>query len=651
MSLELISIGSSNSCSSNPCCATCQVEVQKIQCFLPHRGYGKFNCDGTAIDFVESDGTEENPVKYLTYKTRGPAIIGGTCGGNATNKKDVTQTWTIDPYYGGVGGNNFTCYNGDEGVFSLCDTSVANVDSCSNTQRVYSCGQATSQEKTNYCIDEEDFEKTWTESLENSYSLDDVAQNVDSALSSFGFSNPIGTRGIVQFGTNGNKVLRWLSLAGGVSDTVEAKYERGAGGVYKEKSRIKFLQELTVTIITELDTGSVSTQEITFEKGQVYDLDPPNTPGRVYVILPATCSIGTSASTSCSGNITTKTNNNNNCTYFTAPDCELYNTKTTTIEYERNSNFNFDGGDMGTLLTFSSETNADWTFTDTACPATSMFEGSNVYKETGTERCIGASLGADPCYTDSIDNTVTATPEGITCSNEPDPFWCKWNADEERYRGPLYGYSCENCEKNITETEGGGVYNFTSTPSIEASVIICTYSESANYDSPGEFISGGEGATYDFVDNFELNGTKITTFSNSELDSEDSNVDTETCALGSNECQSCDNCSSWYITHNFESKKTSTVSVEASFIAPEVEEGEDPKDYRTYVQTIIRKDNTSNSKCANVILTSTTETYENSSTGGEIIINAGTISLPVEKDTSNCLIHVSAITFEVKSNE
>jgi hypothetical protein len=647
MSLELINIGSANSCGSNPCC--CSFEVQTVGAFLPHRGYGKFNCDGDGIDFAESGGTEENPIKYLTYKTRGPAVVGGTCGGNATNKKDVTQTWTIDPYYGGVGDNNFTCYNGDEGVFSLCDTSIAEITSCSNTERVYTCGEATEQEKTDYCIEDENFEKTWTESLEDSYSLDDVSSNVSSALSSVGFSNPKGTFGSVQFGTNDDKVLQWSP--GGASP--ESQYQRGIGGVYKQKTRIKFIATGTFKKITELDSGSVSEEEIEVTANQVITIEPPSEPGRIYINPSCTTSfLSTNITSSCAGNVTTKTNNNNNCTFFTAPDCELYNTKTTTIQYERTSNYNFDGGDLGTFVTSSSETNADWTFTDTACPATSTVEGSNVYKETGTERCIGASLGADPCYTDSIDNTVTATPEGITCSYEPDPFFCKWSPDEELYRGPLYGYSCENCEKNITETEWNGVYNFTSTPSIEGSVIICTYSESANYDSPGEFISGGEGATFDFVDNFELNGTKITTFSNTELDSDDPNVETETCILGDEGCTSCNNCSSWYITHNFESKKTATISFETSFEAPDVGtniEGaaNPPKNYITYVQTITRKDNTSNNKCANVIFTANTSTYNNSSSGGSVQINVPSVNLDVDKDESNCLIHYAAITFEV----
>jgi hypothetical protein len=652
MSLELINIGSPNSCGSNPCCGSCTVEVQRIQCFLPHRGYGKFNCDGTAIDFEKSDGTEENPVKYLTYKTRGPAIIGGTCGGAATNKKDVTQTWTIDPYYGGVGGNNFTCYNGDEGVFSLCDTSIAEVTSCSNTERVYSCGQATSQEKINYC-DEEDFEKTWTESVENSYSLDDVAQNVDSALSFFGFSNPKGTKGVVEFGTDGNKVLRWSADA---SRTVYGKYERGVGGVYKEKSRIKFLQELTVTIITELDTGSVSTQEITFEKGQVYNLEPPNTPGRTYFEVPSSsCFIGTGASTSCSGNITTKTKNNNNCTYFTGPDCELYNTRIETINgnYSQTSDGFLgstceicNGSDNEPYPAAGSRTESfAITHQYKACPSTDSCEGSkniNIYSNTiDSTTTAGDTLIYNCIDCDNCSTTFNGSP------TSPPPIFilpsiyknCDETTSQPIYRNSLSDYVLYS-----------RVINFTKTITQNSVTQINTIQDWDYVDNDPDH--GGPSEPTDII-NAEGGGsiTLSTVWSNTELDSDDPNVETETCILGDEGCTSCNNCSSWYITHNFESKQTATVSVQASFTAPEVEEGEDPKNYRTYVQTIVRKDDTSNSKCANIILTSTTQVYENSSSGGEIIIEAGTIPLPVEEDTSNCLIYVSAITFEVKPNE
>jgi hypothetical protein len=618
-------------------CGCCFADIQTISASLYHVGYTAFNCGG---------GSPNTDTKYLQFKKQGIGTV-TACGGFSANKKNLTQTWTVDPF------TNTTCYNGDTGTISyLCGE--AEISNCTATQKTYNCGSATEQEKTDFCI-EGDFQKSLTESLEDEYTLDDVSDNVDSALSAVGFSNPKASFGTVNFGTGGNKVLAWSANSG----TPESRFtyllnNQGVrDGVYKQKARVKFLRDGALTKITELENGTITKETIEVTKDQIITLNPPDEPGKIYFIpYCSTKYIDTNVKTSCSGTLTTKTNNNQNCTFFTGPDCELYNTKTTTIQYKRNSNYNFDGGDLGTFVTSSSETNANWIFTDTACPATSTVGGSNVYKETGTERCIGASLGADPCYSDSIDNTVTATPKGITCSYEPDPFFCKWGADEELYRGPLYGYSCDNCEKNITKTEWNGVYNFTSTPSIEGSVIICTYSESANYDSPGEFISGGEGKTFDLVDNFELNGTKITTFSNTELDSKNSNIKTETCVLGANNCQSCNNCASWYVTHNQDIKRTATVSIEASFTALEVGKNNQgnpnpPKNYITFVQTVRRKNDTSNPECLNIQLTQNVSTYNNTSSGGNVKITVPSITLNSEKDTSDCLTHVSAVTFEV----
>lgn len=645
MSLELISVGNGNSCGSNPCC--CRFEVQTISAFLPHRGYGKFNCDGGAIDFTESGGTEENPVKYLTYKTNGPGIVGGTCGGSASNKKDITQTWTIDPYYGGIGGNNFTCYEGDEGVFSLCNTSFATVTSCSPTQRVYSCGNATTQEKENYCIDtEEPFEKKWTESLENSYSLDDVASNVDSALSSIDFTNPHGTFGSVQFGTNGSKVLAWN--AGGAS--AEARYQRGVGGVYKQKARIKFLSAGTFKKITELDSGSPIEEEIQVDPNQVIILEPPEEPGRIYIIPScATSFISTNISTTCNGTLTTKTNTNTNCTYFTGPDCKLYNTRIESIDGNYSATANgflgstctkCNGSDNEPYPAAGSRTESiSINHTYNACPSTEECEGSknitissNTIDSTTTngDTLIYNCTDCDNCETTFNGSPTTPSPTFILPQNYTN---CDKTTSEPIYRNNLSNYILYTRVINFTKNVGPNL--ITQINTIQDWNYTDSSPDHGGPSEPTDIINANGGGSI----------TLTTTWENTELDSDNLNV--ETCTLGSENCQSCDNCASWYVTHNFESKKTATVSVQVSFTAPEVGENEPPKQYITYVQKITRKDNTSNSECGDSILSSSTQTYNNTSSGGEVLINAGSVSLPVSKDESNCLVHVSAITFEV----
>jgi hypothetical protein len=668
MSLELISIGSSPSCGSIPCC--CTFEVQTIGAFLPHRGYGKFNCDGSSIDFAESDGTTENPIKYLVYKTSGPAIVGGTCGGSAINKKDITQTWTIDPFYGGVGENNFTCYNGDEGVFSLCDPSVAEISSCSDTQRVYSCGGASEEEKEDFCIDDENFEKTWTESLENPYSLDDVASDVDSALSDVGFDNPKGTFGSIQFGTDNNKVLKWST--GGAFP--EAKYQRGVGGVYKQKSKIKFLAPGSFKKITELDSGGVTEEELQVTEDQVITIDPPDEPGRIYISpVCAGSYLPTSISTSCDGTVSTKTLNiNENCTFFTGPDCELYNTKTTVVDYERTL-FATDSGypeesqfesqedittiNRTTIEKISSETNC---YTETT-------EGIARYDSTLNfgECCDPDSGDLIPTVYTSFINLDIGNPENLTCRdyqfNNPDEIIytgedCNFDVDSTLL--PAYVECSKNCDStrtieynssgDPTRIDGNGTLTINNNISVESNEVICSvnFSDYLVGELPGNIQE----------DTIETSAVITTTFSNTEIDEEDPGVETETCILGNNNCQPCNNCSSWYVSHNIDIKTAASVGFSASFSAPNVgldENGQPnpPKEYITYIQTITRKDNTANSKCANRTFTESTNSYNNTSSGGEVTINIPPINLNVNKNESNCLIHVSAITFEVKSNE
>jgi hypothetical protein len=697
-------------------CGCCFADIQTISASLSHVGYTAFNC---------GEDNSDTDTKYLQLKKEGIGTV-NACGGFSAKKKNLTQTWAIDPFTG------TTCYNGDEGTISyLC----GETPNCTATQKTYNCGAITEQEQGAFCT-EENFEKTLTESLSVPYTLDDVAGNVDSALSTFNFNNPKGTFGVVKFGTNGNKVLQWS--AGGAS--AEARYQRGVGGVYKQKTRIKILNDSVLTKITELETGEVTEETIEVTKNQIIILDPPSEPGKTYFIpYCSTKFISTNVETSSSGTVTTKTNTNeNNCTYFTGPDCKQYDTRTQTVtasSSESSSITNTNSSTTSTTTVINESSSYNENTTESIGKHVQEDEPAACYKRetitsssaTYTNQTSQSGLEGHSSYSSQSNSSSTLQEDGdllildTKCSGS---VVKEVSFDGSRQSSGSYvsggGFSASSSQSKTVTTTGS--YNpdcsLTQTVSQDGtSSSSGTDTEFPYFSSCQSEISGDENAEWsgtaevmsgdDFPETIDVDEpcgeydtseptvwtgagcafgcgneecittTNTTIGSNTVICSYSSSCSTETEAGTSSTEQSStytqefsntageegegwlvssspneSNCASWYITHNFESRRTATVSVEASFQAPNVgidSQGNPnpPKNYITYVQTIRRKDNTSNSKCPNIQFIQNVSTYNKTSSGGEVKIPVPPITLDSEKDVSDCLVHVSAITFEV----
>lgn len=606
-------------------CGCCFADIQTISASLYHVGHTKFNCVG---------GPTDTDVKYLKLQKQGIGTV-TACGEWSVNKKNLTQTWTIDPFTG------TNCYNGDTGTISyLCGT----LDSCTATQKNYKCGSVTGGEKENFCT-EENFEKTAQESLSNPYTIDDVANNVDTAINAFNFSNPKGTFGTVQFGTNGNKVLQW-SASGGTPEsrfTYLLDNQGNRNGVYKQKSRVKILKDGFLTKITELESGEITEEAIEVTKNQIIILDPPSEPGKIYFIpYCSTKYLNTNVKTSCSGGLTTKTDTNN-CTYFTGPDCKLYNTRIETIQGSYDESYK---GFLDKVNDQPFPANGyhkeTWNLNHKyeACPSTNQCQGSKKVETFSSN--IDTSIGGD---TYLVNCTNCYECEGTL--NGQNLFPGNW----PKFALPAIYTNCDQTTSEpICNLGAGGtcktvltnkITNYTKNIS-ENSITQVNTIQNWNYTNddpshsgpswPSDVINGNGGGSI----------TLKTTFSNNSQE----NWKTETSS-------NCNSCGSWYVTHNFESKRTATVSMEASFQAPDVGKNSQgnpnpPKNYITYVQRVRREDDTSKQDCLEVTYVSDIITHNSTSSGGEVKVPVPSVTLKSEKDLSDCLVHVSAITFEVE---
>jgi hypothetical protein len=653
-------------------CGCCFADIQTISASLYHVGYTAFNCGG---------GNPNTDTKYLQLKKQGIGTV-NACGGWNTNKKNLTQTWTVDRFTGARTPNGgltwSTCYDGDEGNVSyLCGT----LDSCTATEKNYKCPKVTANEQADFCT-EEDFEKTAKESLTNEYTLDDVSDDVDSVLSEVGFSHPKATFGTIKFGTGGNKVLEWNANSG----TPESRFtyllnNQGVrDGVYKQKSRVKILKDGVLTKITELEESDEIIEEtIQVTKDQIIILDPPDEPGKIYFIpYCSTKYLNTNIKTSCSGSLTTKTVPPANCPldYWTGPDCKNYNTRTEVGTAEAKGSDNRDcsgGGDIETLdwtynskFTYSKEEIIDPSFpncykkTETStgnCETDYTFYVSyktgNLKGEPGD--CV--SSGEGKCTTTVTDGVYTAnsTNSSTHGSDISDGGFCLLVADSQCGKEEcsdsdteiccsIVGFNGGSCDGTVSEpfftgpTSAQPFYNSTGSTTSTTKITIGenSYTKSFNQNSSGSDDGCSRPVSYNETSEFSI------TFSNSSNNS----WKTETSS-------NCNSCGSWYVTHNSDVKRTATVSIEASFTAPDVGKNNQgnpnpPKNYITYVQRVRREDDTSKQDCLGVTYVSDIITHNSTSSGGEVKVPVPSVTLKSEKDISDCLVHVSAITFEVE---
>jgi hypothetical protein len=234
------------------CACCCYAEVRSVTASLSHVGYLPFTCEGS-----EPPPTD---TRYLKYRASGDACI--DCG-VALKHQNVTQEWEVDPFTG------LTCYNGPESnIVSIgCDE----LQNCSATQKSYSC--AFEGEPNNLCYPTQGGSINWTESLQDSYTIEDVASNVDTVLGRIDpYGNegmPAGTRGSVVNGTN-SSILTWVNECA----LNRAEYISGAGGVTKTKLFVKFTKDTQYTLTQS--NGSVQTLNAT--EGQEIIVETPSEP-------------------------------------------------------------------------------------------------------------------------------------------------------------------------------------------------------------------------------------------------------------------------------------------------------------------------------------------------------------------------------------
>lgn len=294
------------------CCDNCYIEVRSVTASLSHVGYLPFSCEDSSPPPADT--------RYLKYRASGDGYI-EACG-VAPQNQTVTQEWTIDPFTG------LTCYNGPESdiVSSGCST----LQSCSSTQKSYAC--SFEGDPNDPCAPAAGGSINWAESLQDSYTIEDVASNVDTMLGRINpYGNdgmPAGTRGSVINGTNGS-ILTW------VNDCAlnRAEYTLGSGGVTKTKLFVKFSKYTQYTIATS--NGSVQT--LNAQEGQEITVDPPTTPNTWTEITIANktklgCCNSAIANIAHTGQTTDSTFQVDYSqetwppTPFTGPDCKKYST-------------------------------------------------------------------------------------------------------------------------------------------------------------------------------------------------------------------------------------------------------------------------------------------------------------------------------------
>jgi hypothetical protein len=290
------------------CCDGCGLEVRSVTASLSHVGYLPFPCEGS-----EPPPTD---TRYLKYRASGDGYI-EACG-VAPQHQNVTQEWEVDPFTG------LTCYNGPES--DIVSSGCSELQNCSATQKSYSC--AFEGDPNDPCAPMEGGSVNWTESLQDSYTIEDVASNVDTVLGRINpYGNdgmPAGTRGSVVNGTNGS-ILTWVNECA----LNRAEYISGAGGVTKTKLFVKFTKDTQYTLTQS--NGSVQT--LTATEGQQIIVETPseqNTWTDIAIVnkTKVGCCNSSIGATTHTGEATDASRPWWN-RYFVGPDCKPYSKVTT----------------------------------------------------------------------------------------------------------------------------------------------------------------------------------------------------------------------------------------------------------------------------------------------------------------------------------
>jgi len=400
------------------CACCCYAEVRSVTASLSHVGYLPFTCEG--------ESPPNTNTRYLKYRASGDGYL-EACG-LAPRNLTVTQEWTVDPFTG------LTCYNGP--CSDIVSNGCSELQNCSATRKSYSCAF-------------EGGSINWTESLQDSYTIENVASNVDTVLGRINpYGNdgmPAGTRGSVINGTNGS-ILTW------VNDCAlnRAEYTSGSGGVTKTKLFVKFTKATQYTLTQS--NGSVQTLEATV--GQEITVDPPTEPntwtdiaivnktkvGCCNSSIGATTHIG---QTTDSTFVPDEESPSPLLTPLTGPDCKKYLTVTT----HNSSNRLCGASDGGYSASYSNDTNLSTTSTITQNGIITTDSSSNnvSYNHSITANAI---FGDEQIQLiESVSSFVNTTSSNGESSCDGSNTVTASLGDEP----PFYEYTCNPCtDSNCT---------------------------------------------------------------------------------------------------------------------------------------------------------------------------------------------------------
>lgn len=480
------------------CACCCYLEVRSVTASLSHVGYLPFTC--------EDEDPPDTDTRYLKYRASGDGYL-EACG-VAPQHQNVTQEWTVDPFTG------LTCYNGPESdiVSSGCDE----LQNCSATQKSYSC--AFEGDPNNPC---RGGPHSWEESLQDSYTIEDVASNVDTVLGRINpYGNdgmPAGTRGSVINGTNGS-ILTW------VNDCAlnRAEYTSGSGGVTKTKLFVKFTKATQYTLTQS--NGSVQT--LTATVGQEITVDPPSEPNTwTNIAIVNKTKVGC-----CNSSIgaTTHTGQTTDSTFqvdysqetwpptpFTGPDCKKYLTIHTTTSNTSNGT----GSSTGTetwLGGSNTQISSDYVFSENNQQSGTLNAGqaptsstTNSYQSTRNSSVesqtyvTGSDEAGTPYKSNEYSYSATCTSEYVS----PNPATSQTEYtqqttvfDEEGNSYPYPEYSVTYEQTGVC-SNGGVIWG-----SVPSDLINCP---NYDWDDVSEWVIGNATTTRDV--SFSKNTTISTT--------------------------------------------------------------------------------------------------------------------------------------------
>lgn len=425
------------------CSCCCYAEVRSVTASLSHVGYLPFTCEGS-----EPPPTD---TRYLKYRASGDGYI-EACG-VAPQHQNVIQEWTVDPFTG------LTCYNGPEA--DIVSSGCSELQNCSATQKSYSCAGDENNPCTQASIN-------WTESLQDSYTIEDVASNVDTMLGRINpYGNdgmPAGTRGSVVNGTNGS-ILTWVNECA----LNRAEYISGAGGVTKTKLFVKFTKHTQYTLTQS--NGSVQT--LTATEGQQIIVETPSEPNTwtdiaiVNKTKVGCCnsSIGATTHTGETTDSTFVADGGQFPCYHIGPDCKKYLKEEEISEYvgscegSNSSNEDFGGGKVASVSGTSS--------------------GTSSTKITETRECGQRNI-VNVEYSAGFESSSNYKSNGFSYDYETDEWYKSIDVEQNYLCSSTYidGIQSGSTTGNIITTnyyknEGGGISSYTTNQPVDFETIKC----------------------------------------------------------------------------------------------------------------------------------------------------------------------------------